>query len=34
LLSSLETDDDDKAIEAFDAGAAALKMALTLDPGN
>lgn len=33
LLSSLEIEDDDLAIQAFDAGALALKNALSLDPG-
>jgi hypothetical protein len=34
LVSSLETEDDDLAIEAFDAGAEALKHALRIDPGT
>jgi hypothetical protein len=33
-VSSLETEDDDLAIEAFDAGAEALKHALRIDPGT
>ncbi|KAJ3254038.1 hypothetical protein HK103_007577 [Boothiomyces macroporosus] len=34
LKSSLEVDDDDKAIEAFDEGAKCLQNALLIDPDN
>jgi hypothetical protein len=33
LISTLEVDDDDVAIAAFDAGALALQDALKLEPG-
>lgn len=33
LWSSLETEDDDAAIEAFDIGISALQNAVKLDPG-
>jgi hypothetical protein len=34
LVSTLEIDDDDLAISAFDSGAIALQNALKLDPSN